>query len=79
MKLHNQKALSEVQKEDDLKEAREQSIGKVPGIETDVSEVAQTAAYVLVDAMSTAETVAMLLLEVESLKEELNTLKGGNE
>lgn len=79
MRIHNQKPLSQVQKEKDKKQKQEESIGKVPSLETDVSEVAQTAAYVLMDAMATAETVAMLLMEVENLKQEVNVLKGGNE
>lgn len=46
-------------------------------IKEDVNDVALSTAYILEDTMTTAETVAFLLLEIASLKAEIETLKGG--
>lgn len=45
-------------------------------IKEDVNDVAITTAYVLEDSMVIAETVAFLLLKIDSLETEIATLKG---
>ena len=91
MLIQNTKPLSQVQQENDVQEQKETNIKKVPTIETDVQEVAETTAQVLTDttmvaelaailledSTATAEALAMALEKITELESRIKLLEGG--
>lgn len=60
-----------------IRNARQSELARNVRDKENIDNVAVTSAMMLEDNMVTAETVAMLLIEIEELKGRVSTLEGG--
>ena len=71
MRIQNQKPLSDVHKEQQAQAQEKANIKKVPTLGTDMQEVAELTAYVLLDTTAVAELAALLLEDTTATGEVL--------